>query len=291
MSNFDHLRKAVVCLGIFVSSSTVYSQEGVWNGSNRPALTAGGAAAIGQPISIPVRTNSSPITLTQGVEQSPVPSGALTPGVPPAIPGNGPPTGFGNPPSSGFGNPPSSGFGNPPSSGFGNNSPYVPGSTGMPLDRPATNNPNFLESAREYMGNGPFSGTTSRKLFESDHAFDNFASPTTNLFLFEDPRALTEVKPIFMYQTIPGSNDTLKGGNVNYLGGQARVAITERISFVINKFGWISLNPTDQQGGFNGDLSFSELWLGPKWTFWRDEKNNLVAAAGLTFEIPSGPQR
>jgi hypothetical protein len=99
------------------------------------------------------------------------------------------------------------------------------------------------------MGNGPFSGTTSRKLFESDHAFDNFASPTTNLFLFEDPRALTEVKPIFMYQTIPGSNDTLKGGNVNYLGGQARVAITERLSFVINKFGWISLNPTDQQGG------------------------------------------
>ena len=88
MSNFDHLRKAVVCLGIFVSSNTVYSQEGVWNGSNRPALTAGGAAAIGQPISIPVRTNSSPITLTQGVEPSPVPSGALTPGVPPAIPGS-----------------------------------------------------------------------------------------------------------------------------------------------------------------------------------------------------------
>jgi len=294
MSNNDYLKKALVCLGIFVSSSAVYSQEGVWNGSNRPALTAGGAAAIGQPISIPVRTNSSPITLTQGVEQSPVPSGALTPGVPPAVPSNVPPPGFGNPPPpSGFGNPPPpSGFGNPPPpTGFGNNSPYVPGSTGMPLDRPATNNPNFLESAREYIGNGPFSGSTSRKLFESDHAFDNFASPTTNLFLFEDPRALTEVKPMYMYQTIPGSNNTLQGGNVNYLGGQARVAITERISFVINKFGWISLNPTDQQGGFNGDLSFSELWLGPKWTFWRDEKNNLVAATGLTFEIPSGPQR
>jgi len=294
MSNFDHLKKAVVCLGIFVSSSVVYSQEGIWNGSSRPALTAGGAAAIGQPISIPVRTNSSPITLTQGVEQSPVPSGALTPGVPPAVPSNVPPTGFGNPPPpTGFGNPPPpTGFGNPPPpTGFGNNSPYVPGSTGMPLDRPATTNPNFLESAREYIGNGPFSGTTSRKLFESDHAFDNFASPTTNLFLFEDPRALTEVKPMYMYQTIPGGNNTLQGGNVNYLGGQARVAITERISFVINKFGWISLNPTDQQGGFNGDLSFSELWLGPKWTFWRDEKNNLVAATGLTFEIPSGPQR
>jgi len=107
MSNNDYLKKALVCLGIFVSSSAVYSQEGVWNGSNRSALTAGGAAAIGQPISIPVRTNSSPITLTQGVEQSPVPSGALTPGVPPAVPSNVPPPGFGNPP-------PPSGFGNPP---------------------------------------------------------------------------------------------------------------------------------------------------------------------------------
>ena len=301
MINNGCLKKAVVCLGIIISSNTVYGQEGVWNGASRPALTAGGAA-IGQPISVPIRTNSSPITLTQGVDQTPVPQGALTPGVPPAVPSNvPPPTGFGNPPPpsgfgnppppSGFGNPPPSGFGNPPPSGFGNNSPYVPGSSGMPLDRPATNNPNFLESAREYMGNGPFSGTTSRKLFESDHAFDNFASPTTNLFLFEDPRALTEVKPMYIYQTIPSSNNTLKGGNVNYLGGQARVAITERLSFVINKFGWISLNPTDQQAGFNSDLSFSELWLGPKWTFWRDEKNNLVAAAGLTFEIPSGPQR
>ncbi|MEY4615001.1 MAG: hypothetical protein RL179_2974 [Planctomycetota bacterium] len=278
MNDKINLKKAVACMGIFLAS-TVFGQEGVWNGASRPVLTAGGAS-IGAPISMPVKTNSNPIILTQGVDPSPVPPGALTPGVPPAVPGNPPP-----PP------PPPSGFGSPPPSGFGNNQPFIPGSTGMPLDRPANNNLNFLDSVREYTGNGPFSGSTSRKLFESDHAFDNFASPTTNLFLFEDPRALTEIRPLYMFQTIPGSNATLQGGTVNYLGAQARVAITERISFVINKFGWISLNPTDQQDGFNGDLSFSELWLGPKWTFWRDEKNNLVAATGLTFEIPSGPQR
>ncbi|MEI6772631.1 MAG: hypothetical protein WCL90_13845, partial [Planctomycetota bacterium] len=111
MINHGCLKKAVVCLGIIISSNTVYGQEGVWNGASRPALTAGGAA-IGQPVSVPIRTNSSPITLTQGVDQTPVPQGALTPGVPPAVPSNvPPPTGFGNPPPTGFGNPPPSGFG------------------------------------------------------------------------------------------------------------------------------------------------------------------------------------
>ena len=35
--------------------------------------------------------------------------------------------------------------------------------------------------------------------FKSDHVFDGFISPVTNPFLFEDPRSLTEVRPIFMY--------------------------------------------------------------------------------------------
>jgi len=162
----------------------------------------------------------------------------------------------------------------------------------MPLDQAAApSNTGFMDNFRNYIGNGPFSGSHHRKPFESDHAFDNFASPTTNIFLFEDPRALTEIRPLYIFQTIPGKNSTLQGGNVNYLGTQARVAITERISLVINKFGWISLNPTDKQDGFNGDLSFSEFWLGPKWTFLRDEQHNLVAAGGLIFEIPTGPQR
>lgn len=159
----------------------------------------------------------------------------------------------------------------------------------MPLDRPA--NRGFMDQVREYLGDGPFSGYSQRSTFQSDHAFDNFASPTTNLFLFEDPRALTEIRPVYIFQTIPGKNNSLQGGTVSFLGAQARVAITERLSLVINKFGWISLNPTDKENGYNGALSFSEFWIGPKYTFWRDERSNTVAAAGLLFEIPAGPMR
>src|SRR5205085_9724483 len=39
--------------------------------------------------------------------------------------------------------------------------------------------------------------------FESDHCLDTFSSPVTNPFLFEDPRSLTELRPIFIWQKIP----------------------------------------------------------------------------------------
>lgn len=266
---------SLALLGIAAWGTSLFGQEGVWMSAGRPPLTAG-AAALGQPVPLgsapAVKSGYSPIILTQGEAPPPAPPGAFVPnGSVPA-----PPPAFGSPAP-----PPT--FGAPP--------PFIPGSTGMPLDQPAPSNTGFLDNFRNYIGNGPFAGSHHRKPFESDHAFDNFASPTTNIFLFEDPRALTEVRPLYIFQTIPGANQTLQGGNVNYLGMQARVAITERISMVFNKFGWISLNPTDKEDGFNSALSFSEIWLGPKWTFLRDEQHNLVAAAGLIFEIPAGPQR
>jgi hypothetical protein len=42
-----------------------------------------------------------------------------------------------------------------------------------------------------------------RELFRSDHRYDNFVSPTTNPFFFEDPRSLSEIRPIFIYEGMP----------------------------------------------------------------------------------------
>ncbi|HEV8060405.1 MAG TPA: hypothetical protein VGP68_11055, partial [Gemmataceae bacterium] len=123
-----------------------------------------------------------------------------------------------------------------------------------------------------FQGNG-------RKMFQSDHCFDTFISPVTNPFYFEDPRSLTELRPVFIFQGVPG------GGNIFDLSLQGRLAITDRFSIVINKLGYI-----DATGGnedFHGG-SFSELWLGPKFTFLRSESTYTVAAVGLTFEIPAG---
>jgi hypothetical protein len=123
--------------------------------------------------------------------------------------------------------------------------------------------------------------------FRSDHLHDNIASPVTNPFLFEDPRSLTEVRPIFIYQRIPTSSRDFFGGSVSYFGTQARVAFTDRWSLVFSKFGGIVLSPHDPSP-FGNSTGFAELWLGPKWTFYRGEENGIVAAGGLQFQIPVG---
>jgi hypothetical protein len=83
---------------------------------------------------------------------------------------------------------------------------------------------------------------------------------------------------------VPGSTG---GGNIFDFSLQGRLAITDRFSIVVNKLGYI-----DATGGgndFHGG-AFSELWLGPKYTFLRNECTNTVAAVGLTFELPVGGQ-
>jgi hypothetical protein len=123
--------------------------------------------------------------------------------------------------------------------------------------------------------------------FQSDHTFDNFASPVSNPFLFEDPRALTEIRPIFIYQRIPGGQPDFLGGNLSFFGTQLRVALTDRWSLVFNKLGGLWINP-DDRSPIAGDGGFAELWLGPKYTFVRNDAAGRVMAGGLMFQIPTG---
>jgi hypothetical protein len=128
---------------------------------------------------------------------------------------------------------------------------------------------------------------TCREKFRSDHAFDGFISPVTSPFLFEDPRSLTEVRPVFIYQKVPSAQPDLEGGSLTYFGVQGRLAITERWSFVIHKLGGLSLNPRESSL-LDGETGFAELWLGPKYTFIRNEQTGSLWAGGLQFQIPVG---
>src|SRR5262249_20128276 len=88
-----------------------------------------------------------------------------------------------------------------------------PFNSGVPVERPL--NQGFWDQCREFVFGGP-----GHKCFVSDHAHDTLISPVTNPFLFEDPRALTEVKPIFIYQTAPSRNAAFGGGNSEFFGLQ-----------------------------------------------------------------------
>jgi hypothetical protein len=132
------------------------------------------------------------------------------------------------------------------------------------------------------------SAVTGRALFQSDHAFDGFISPVTNPFYFEDPRSLTEVRPLFIYQSTPTGNPIFHGGDIEYLGLQGRLALTDCFSLVMTKFGEVWIEPHDGTPAFQDHAGFAELIIGPKVTFWRNESTGTLAAAGLNFDIPTG---
>jgi hypothetical protein len=138
------------------------------------------------------------------------------------------------------------------------------------------------------MGGGEFAAPGTRRWFESDHCFDNFISPVTNPFLFEDPRSLTELRPVFIYNATPTGNPVFRGGDIEFFGTQARVAFTDRLSFVVTKFGATWIEPHNADADFQNHVGFSEVFLGPKFTFLRCEDTCTLGAIGLTFEIPSG---
>ncbi|GBD37688.1 hypothetical protein HRbin36_02824 [bacterium HR36] len=123
--------------------------------------------------------------------------------------------------------------------------------------------------------------------FESDRAFDEFISPVTNPFFFEDPRALTELRPVFILQNTPKANPLFAGGNIEMFALQARLALNERLSIVMPKLGFIAFQP-DAPSPLGDEIGFAEIILGPKLTFWRDDKSNILAAFGVNFEIAAG---
>jgi hypothetical protein len=140
---------------------------------------------------------------------------------------------------------------------------------------------------------GAFQPGPNRSMFQSDTEFKNFSSPVTNPSYFEDPRALTEIRPFFIWQHTPSSNSVYSGGNNFFLAARGSVAFTPNISLVVSKFGWSFTNaktgaPDVNQGNQNG---FDEIHIGPKFTFIRNTTSNTVAAFGVNFELGTGSAR
>lgn len=133
-----------------------------------------------------------------------------------------------------------------------------------------------------------FQGGGRRAMFQSDHDFDCFTSPVTNPFFFEDPRSLTEIRPLIIWQHTPSSNPVFAGGNNFEFAVRGSVAFTEHISLVISRLGFTNLNPRGNNPAFDSATGFSEFLIGPKLTFIRSDATRTVAAFGITFDIPAG---
>lgn len=121
----------------------------------------------------------------------------------------------------------------------------------------------------------------------SDRCFDDFISPMINFVHFEDPRTVTELRPIFVNHWVPDSlgNGVPAGGTIQLLAAQFRIALTDRLSIIAVKDGYIWDN-TDQ----TLDLLLNDGWAatsaGLKYNFLRDPQSGTIASGGFTYEIP-----
>lgn len=124
-----------------------------------------------------------------------------------------------------------------------------------------------------------FEGPGPGLIGPSDHGFDNFISPMTNPVFFEDPRTLTEARFIFLNHHVP---DALGGGDVQVYALQLRAAITEDLSLIATKDGFIvSDNPLINDG-------WADIALGLNYNLYKDVQNQELLSAGFTFELPTG---
>ena len=114
---------------------------------------------------------------------------------------------------------------------------------------------------------------------ESDHQFDSFISPMTNPVYFEDPRTLTEARAIFINHGLP---DSLGGGTVQVYATQLRAALTENLSIIATKDGYIvSESPILDDG-------FADVSAGLKLNVFKNVESQTLLSVGTVFEIPAG---
>ncbi len=116
----------------------------------------------------------------------------------------------------------------------------------------------------------------------SDHCFDDFISPMTNPVFFEDPRVLTEARAFFLNHHVPRA---AAGGDAQVYAVQLRAALTDRLSLVASKDGFIvSNNPLFDDG-------WGDVGAGLKYLLMADPQNQRLLSAGLSYEMPVGSTR
>jgi|GEM_PF-414398 len=123
----------------------------------------------------------------------------------------------------------------------------------------------------------------------SDRDFYHFVSPQSNPLLFEDPRTLTEVRFHFVNQWIPNGNPVLGGGSAQYLAAQLRFAVTQRLSIIATKDGYLWLHP--ENGAVGDPQGWADLAGGLKYNLYRDPETQTLLSLGFTHEFASGANR
>ena len=139
---------------------------------------------------------------------------------------------------------------------------------------------------------GGFASMLTGLIKPGDPCFDDFISPMINFVYFEDPRNLTELRPIFVSHWVPNTigNGIPAGGSVQLYAAQFRLALTDKLSLIAVKDGFI----VDNTGGTLDTLlddGWADVTAGLKYNLVRDPQSGSLLSLGATYELPIGSTR
>ncbi len=115
-------------------------------------------------------------------------------------------------------------------------------------------------------------------MLASDHCFDRFISPLSNPFFFEDPRSLTEVRGIFIDNSLPVA---IGSGDAQVWAAQFRGRLSENVSVIAPRLGYLQVN----QSGGGAPVGFMSAPIGLKFNLVRDVERQFLVSAGVTYFI------
>ena len=135
----------------------------------------------------------------------------------------------------------------------------------------------------------------------ADHStanwLENTISPVANPIYFEDPRVTTEVRPIYMYHSLPSTFDFAGGslplgGKVQVMAVQARYALTDRLGLIASKDGYIMFQPGHTYAGtaVKHAYGWGDLAAGLKYVIYDNRDQQFIVTPGFTLTLPTGSE-
>jgi hypothetical protein len=113
---------------------------------------------------------------------------------------------------------------------------------------------------------------------------DDMISPVSAPTLNEDPRMSTEVRPMYLRTEISDEFVT-DGGDYTVAALQLRAAITDRLSVIATKDGYVIWQPEKVLPHENG---WANVAFGLKGVLWKDDEAAFIATGGLRYETRWG---
>jgi hypothetical protein len=137
--------------------------------------------------------------------------------------------------------------------------------------------------ASSYAGSGKEEASATTPTSWKDHTI----SPVASLICFEDPIIRNELRPAFIYHRM--DDGFITGGGDAYLTGvQLRLALTDRLQFIVNKGGYAWINPNPNVKGKSD--GWANVVTGLKYVLVDSEQDQLILTPGISYELPFGDE-